>query len=279
MVKKGNIPWNLGLTKETNKSMMKISKKMKKRMKGNIPWNKGLKGVMKAWNKGIPMTKSRKNKLKLSLKKFWSSKKGLKIRKSTGRKNKKKLKLFYKTNEGKIIALQRGEQSKKKLKKYYKTKKGLLSKQIQQQKLKQYFNSTEGKKELKKRILKGRGFIKNFNKRYKVKYKNKIYKLRSKMEVAVVKYFIKNKIKFYYEGEKNIFFLKKIKRYYINDFYLPEKNIYIQVKGYFYKDKEPLKKFNIWKEENPKLNIKLWDFNYLLKNNIVKKMRGKIIYE
>lgn len=39
---KGTIPWNKGLTKETNESLAKIGKINSKKMKGNVPWNKGL---------------------------------------------------------------------------------------------------------------------------------------------------------------------------------------------------------------------------------------------
>jgi hypothetical protein len=66
MVKKGNIPWNRGLTKETDERVKKYSEKRKGMIfskkhtmnmsiafKGRIPWNKGLKGIMPIpWNKG-----------------------------------------------------------------------------------------------------------------------------------------------------------------------------------------------------------------------------------
>lgn len=40
-----------------------IRQKMSRAKRGHIPWNKGTKGVMKAWNKGLPMTEERKQHL------------------------------------------------------------------------------------------------------------------------------------------------------------------------------------------------------------------------
>jgi len=39
---KGRIPWNKGLTKETNESVKNGGKKIAESLKGNVPWNKGL---------------------------------------------------------------------------------------------------------------------------------------------------------------------------------------------------------------------------------------------
>jgi len=58
-IKKGNIPWNKGKTDiYSEDTITRISNSLK----GNIPWNKGTIGIMKAWNKGIPMLEESKQK-------------------------------------------------------------------------------------------------------------------------------------------------------------------------------------------------------------------------
>jgi len=62
---KGNIPWNKGKTCIYSEETLK---NISNSLKGNIPWNKGVKGVMAAWNKGIPMSDESKQKLSESKK-------------------------------------------------------------------------------------------------------------------------------------------------------------------------------------------------------------------
>jgi len=62
---KGNIPWNKGKTCIYSEETLK---NISNSLKGNIPWNKGVKGVMVAWNKGIPMSDESKQKLSESKK-------------------------------------------------------------------------------------------------------------------------------------------------------------------------------------------------------------------
>jgi hypothetical protein len=45
---KGSIPWNKGLTKETDSRVSRMGFK-----EGNIPWNKGKRGLQKGWNRGL----------------------------------------------------------------------------------------------------------------------------------------------------------------------------------------------------------------------------------
>ena len=53
--KKKHIPWNVGLTKETDERVFKSSQTLRKTIKGRIPWNKGLKGVQVSKYKGKSM--------------------------------------------------------------------------------------------------------------------------------------------------------------------------------------------------------------------------------
>jgi len=51
------IPWNRGLTKETDERLRVHSERMKGNTygfkPGNVPWNKGKKGVSGGWNRGL----------------------------------------------------------------------------------------------------------------------------------------------------------------------------------------------------------------------------------
>jgi len=84
---------------------------------------------------------------------------------------------------------------------------------------------------------------------------------RSSWELKVMKYFDNNNTEWIYETKKNRFYLSSIERYYINDFYLPKDNKYIQVKGYVVPDD----KFYIFQKEYSDLNSELWD-NKILKD-------------
>jgi len=53
--KKGQPSWNKGIKTKTNSGKTHFKK-------NSIPWNKGTKGVMKAWNKGIPNLNGRGDK-------------------------------------------------------------------------------------------------------------------------------------------------------------------------------------------------------------------------
>lgn len=74
--KKGFIPWNKGLTKETDRRILSIPCSKEKRekiglansiaLKGNIPWNKGKKCPQLAWQKGLTKETDRRI-MKISL--------------------------------------------------------------------------------------------------------------------------------------------------------------------------------------------------------------------
>lgn len=95
-----------------------------------------------------------------------------------------------------------------------------------------------------------------YGKKYWPKRKNFVYKniyYRSYWEIEVVKYFETNNIEWQYEPKV----FKMDNRTYTPDFYLPELNKWIEVKGYFRNiNKE---KFSKFKELYPNINIELWD--------------------
>ena len=97
---KGQKAWNKGLTKETDKRVLKNSIGVSKGLKGNIPWNKGKKGVQSSTRKGKKMSKELCLINKKAAIKFWSSEKSKqakeKIRKNTVRQHSKKI--FPQTN-------------------------------------------------------------------------------------------------------------------------------------------------------------------------------------
>lgn len=78
---------------------------------------------------------------------------------------------------------------------------------------------------------------------------------RSTWEANVARIFKLHNIK--YEFEKHRFFIKKLNKYYIPDFYLPEFNLYIEVKGYWFDDASD--KFKFFQEEYKDIEIRLID--------------------
>lgn len=56
-----------------DKKAKELKKKKSVLMKHNVPWNKGTKGLMVAWNKGIPCSEERKEHLRKSVKKAYES--------------------------------------------------------------------------------------------------------------------------------------------------------------------------------------------------------------
>jgi len=90
-----------------------------------------------------------------------------------------------------------------------------------------------------------------------MKYKK--IKMRSSWEVAYAEYLDKNKIKWLYESKT--FNLGDTT--YTPDFYLPEFNLYVEVKGWWRDDAK--KKFKIFKRKYKDIKIKILNYK-LLKN-------------
>jgi len=87
---------------------------------------------------------------------------------------------------------------------------------------------------------------------------------RSNWEILVVKYFEVNNIK--YEYENKVFILDD-KETYTPDFYLPETNKWIEVKGYWYEDAKI--KFEKFKQIHNEIDIDVWDEKKLIELNII----------
>lgn len=64
---KGNIPWNTGLTKETDNRLVVISQKISKANKGKISWNKGLTKETDKRIKGYKCSETKKSKIAVTL--------------------------------------------------------------------------------------------------------------------------------------------------------------------------------------------------------------------
>lgn len=99
-------------------------------------------------------------------------------------------------------------------------------------------------------------------------YYNRV-KYRSRWEVAFAKLCRKRKLKYIYEPES----FKTPYGYYIPDFFIPEKKLYVEVKGYF-RDENAFKKYNWFKKKYKTL---LADQDYFIENGFIFK-RGRIVY-
>jgi predicted nuclease of restriction endonuclease-like RecB superfamily len=96
-----------------------------------------------------------------------------------------------------------------------------------------------------------------------IKYKNIL--MRSSWEVAYAKYLTKNHIKWQYEPKA--FDLGNTT--YRPDFYLPDTDTYIEIKGRWFKDAK--KKFDLFRKKYYSVNIVLLTKKELLKLKIIKK--------
>lgn len=115
-------------------------------------------------------------------------------------------------------------------------------------------------------ILKGKHIRSKWGKGGYYNSKNKgVVWFRSSWELKVMEYFDKNDIDWIYETSKNRFFLKSINKGYVNDFYLPNEDKYIQVKGY----PDGLNKFYTFQMEYPDLKTELWDTKVLKEKEIL----------
>lgn len=106
-----------------------------------------------------------------------------------------------------------------------------------------------------------------YGKKYWPKRKNLLYNdiyFRSNWEILVVKYFDSNNIKWQYEPK--VFIIDE-KCTYTPDFYLPEQNKWIEVKGYWRED--AIIKFAQFKQKYSEI-IEIWDNDKLIELKILK---------
>lgn len=89
--------------------------------------------------------------------------------------------------------------------------------------------------------------------------------MRSSWEVLFAKYCLRKGIKYLYEPKR--FYLGSVT--YLPDFYLPETDEYIEIKGWWYRGKK--KRFNLFKKWFPKIKIKVLMKKELKKLGILKK--------
>ena len=100
-------------------------------------------------------------------------------------------------------------------------------------------------------------YRKNYQKGYVFnQYENKHVYLLSSMEFKYVKYLEQNNIK-WIKPKPLEYFSKEKKHLYFPDFYLPETNEYIEIKGYMWKG-DKLKMKNVLLN-NPEITLKIID--------------------
>lgn len=162
--------------------------------------------------------------------------------------------------KGKIIS----EETKKKMSK---AKKG---KKISEEARKKISEGNKGKiiseetraktsASISKLILEGKF---NFHNHFKTGYyKGNFY--RSSWEFKAMKYFDRNNIVWQYEPKR--FYLKELKRYYVPDFYLPDLNKYIEIKGRIGNPN----KFKIFQKECPNIKSEMWMREDLVKMGVM----------
>lgn len=86
---------------------------------------------------------------------------------------------------------------------------------------------------------------------------------RSNWEVKTAQYFDQNNIEWLYESK--VFELSNTT--YTPDFYLPQENKWVEVKGYWYDDAK--EKFELFKKSYPQINIEVWEQQKLKELKII----------
>jgi hypothetical protein len=124
-------------------------------------------------------------------------------------------------------------------------------------------------KEHRKNLSKGQIKRLQSNKHYKMKYREDLDQyFRSKFEANYARYLKYNNILYEYESDKCVFELNNGRRY-ICDFYLPETNEYIELKGHMWKDSE--EKIKIFQKKYYNIKWKLIMYESVEWANIVHK--------
>ena len=104
------------------------------------------------------------------------------------------------------------------------------------------------------------------NSKYVVENNNSMTRCSSTWELATVLYFIENNIRF----EKDAYSFKiDDKRYYIPDFYLPDYDLWIEVKGRWMRNSK--EKWDAFHETRP--NSELWNGNKLFELGLLDKRK------
>jgi len=223
-------------TKQKEKSKKKISESLKGKNKGKIPWNKGL-------------TKEADDRIKNYAKKI------------------------SKGNTGKI----RSQDVKNRISNTLTGRK--ISKEIIQKMSKALKGKNKGKipwnkgKKMNKEYCRihAEASLKSAHKNKNDFYRKDLgHRCRSKIEANFARFLKWLEVEYIYEYKT---FILKDGRYYTPDFYLSQLDMYIELKGYMYRDSE--NRIKIFKESYP--NIK---FNLLMQNSkewkSVEKYKDKV---
>ena len=96
-----------------------------------------------------------------------------------------------------------------------------------------------------------------------------IFWFKSSWELKVAEYLSSNNINWEYESNKFEMVLENKETTYTPDFYLPETNTFIEVKGYW-RDDAKVKYDKFIQEQSSNYNIELWDKLKLKSLNIIK---------
>lgn len=235
--KKNHTPWNknnFGQFNHSEESINKIKLSMKKYYENNISKNKGKKHSEEHKRKIGLASKGRKHseetKQKLSASRIGSNNPffGKKHTKESIEQQRQKIigekNYLYKKTYDDVFGVEKSNELRNRLSKIH-------------------INNIKNKKE-------------DYNKKYK--YNHNYF--RSSWETKVAKWLDKENIRYEYESKKCIFELDN-DRHTIVDFYLPELNKYIEVKGYW--DNKSINKFN---EVKQKIDICIIDVRNI--NNI-----------
>lgn len=134
---------------------------------------------------------------------------------------------------------------------------------------KHHTEETKKKISINSKLTTRRGNKSNFyGKKYWPKRIQFLYnniRFRSNWEILTAKYFDFNDIK--YEYEPKVFIIDDNMTY-RPDFYLPEFNKWVEVKGYY--TENFIFKFNAFKRVHNEINIEIWDYKKLKELNILK---------
>lgn len=229
LIRVGKTPYNKGIPMSEEQK-----KKVSDSKKGQIPWNKGLKGAQIAWNKGIPMSEEQKDTLS-------TQHTGMKASEHTKNKMSEKRREWLEAHPEYNAVIKKSSS-------------------------KMWASRPDLRKNMSQRLLGKNNHNYGRPPRHgKGSYYNGIIWMRSSYEVAYALYLDEHKIKWIYEPPP--FELGDTS--YIPDFYLPEYDIYIEIKGYMRKDAEY--KLKLFKETYPTIHLDILTRNDLVNMGVLGK--------